>query len=560
MRTRVFRCGILSALAFLAAGTAQASLNDALSHVPADYSSFTPPPSGQTYTDATFSTEVRRLSNATSTSNAADGGNLTWIVGEYSSMSAFNQDASLLLLQHDSYFALYDGQGRYLRDLPFEVHAGSQPRWSRQSPGVLYFINGNALKRYDAVSETTAVVRAFGEYGSISGNGESDICFDGDHLVLAGDSRHIFVYQISTDAKGPVLDASAHGFDSIYITPDDNVLVSWFQHGAGRYSGIELYNRNMVFQRQVATAGGHMDVTRDLDGSEALVWTNSADPAPICDNGIVKVRLADARQSCLLSLDWSLGVHIGCADRGACIVGTYAPGDPSPSGSWPAYTNELLQVKLDGSPAVRLAHHRSRPRNDYMWQPHASSSRDGSRVLFSSNFNLQTTQGKPTEYTDAYLIATAATAPPPPPAPSPTPTPTPTPPPGGTGELVRIEEDHPSVVYSGTWFDNTYAAHSEGGAKLAADRGSRATVRFNGTGIRWIGHRDEWSGIARVRVDGALVGKVDTYRSPEQSQSRLYQVANLPRGTHTLEIVVMDSKRGASGGTWVWADAFEILP
>jgi hypothetical protein len=79
-----------------------------------------------------------------------------------------------------------------------------------------------------------------------------------------------------------------------------------------------------------------MDVTRDTDGSEVLVWTNSADPSPICDNGVVKVRLADARQTCLVELDWSLGVHISCPDdAGGCLVGTYAPGDPDPGIGWP---------------------------------------------------------------------------------------------------------------------------------------------------------------------------------------------------------------------------------
>ncbi len=39
----------------------------------------------------------------------------------------------------------------------------------------------------------------------VNGRGESDICFDGDHLVLVGDYQDVFVYDISTDTKGPVL-------------------------------------------------------------------------------------------------------------------------------------------------------------------------------------------------------------------------------------------------------------------------------------------------------------------------------------------------------------------
>ena len=39
---------------------------------------------------------------------------------------------------------------------------------------------------------------------------------------------------------------------------------------------------------------------------------------------------------------------------------------------------------------------------------------------------------------------------------------------------------------------------SGGDAVLSMDAGARATFTFTGSEIRWIGTRDEWSGIARV--------------------------------------------------------------
>ena len=73
----------------------------------------------------------------------------------------------------------------------------------------------------------------------------------------------VFVYEISTDTKGPVFDTGGRGFDSLYITPNNNVTITWLEPGTARSSGIEFFDRNMKFQRQVARAGGHMDVTRD---------------------------------------------------------------------------------------------------------------------------------------------------------------------------------------------------------------------------------------------------------------------------------------------------------
>ena len=347
--------------------------------------------------------------------SGASGGYLTWITDEYSTMTPFNSDNSYTLLVHQSYFGLYDGSGAYLRDLPLEISYSSEPRWSRSDNHTIYYVHGNQLKTYDISSGAMSVVHTFSEYSVISGFGESDISLDGDHFVFAGNSESIFVYQISTDKKSPVFDAGTKPFDSLYITPDNNVIVSWLTAGTTRYTGQELFNSSMTFLRQVGHADGHKDVTSDTNGDEVLVWSNSADPTPIanCNNGIVKIRLADASQTCLLQLDWSLAVNISGPDNtgpdnsGFVYVDTYNPTNPTPPVGWAPYTNELLQVKLDGSQTLRLAHHRSRPNpnNAYNWEPRISTSRDGSRVVYNSNYDLQAIEGYPAEYSDVYLVA-----------------------------------------------------------------------------------------------------------------------------------------------------------
>ena len=101
--------------------------------------------------------------------------------------------------------------------------------------------------------------------------------------------------------------------------------------------------------------------------------------------------------------------NVSCPDNaGFCVVGTYAPSDPSPDGAWPAYTNEILSVALDGSATRRLLHHRSRPFDGYNYMARATVSRDGTRLLFSSNYGLQATLGVLDEYADAYLVTLAA--------------------------------------------------------------------------------------------------------------------------------------------------------
>ena len=383
--------------------------------LPPSYDTFQPPAVGGSYVDPVFGSTIKRISNALATPDADHGGYLPWITNEYSTMSPFNSDNSKILLVHQSYFGLYDGTGFYIKDLPLEINASSEPRWSRSDDHTFYYVHGNQFKTYDILSGAMNVVHTFSEYSAISGMGESDISFDGDHFVFAGDRRYVFVYRISADAKSPVFDTAGYGFDSLYITPNNNVTITWLQSGAVRYTGIEMFDANMTFQRQVARAGGHMDVTLDTDGSEVLVWTNSNDPQPICNNGIVKIRLADGQQTCLASFDWSLAVHISGPDNsGFVYVETYAPGNPAPPAGWFVYTTELLRIKLDGSETLRLAHHRSRPFgiNTYNWEPKVSTSRDGSRVVYGSDYDLQVIDGYGAQYADTYLITMGNASPP----------------------------------------------------------------------------------------------------------------------------------------------------
>ena len=395
-------------------------LTDTSIHIPPEYESFDQPQVGGSYADPVFGSTIRRLSGALAMPNAASGGNLTWITGEYSTPAPFNSDNSLLVLLHTSYFALYGPNGLYLRDLPLEITASSEPRWSRADNHTLYYVHGNQLKSFDVTSGAITVVHTFNAYSAISGHGESDISLDGDHFVFAGDGKFIFVYQISIDTALPAIDIYDSLFDSLYLTPQNNVLISWENVGTGTFTGIELYDKTMVFQRQVFPCNGHKDTIIDADGSEVMVITDANDPGSN-DNAIVKVDLSTGKRSTLLSLDWSLAVHVSTPDKGGCAyVETYAPLNPQAADFRP-YTNELLRVPLDGSPVQRLAHHRSRPNagNDYNYEPKVSCSRDGSRVIFASNFNAAARQGAPDEYADVYMIEVGSPHPHPTPGPRP---------------------------------------------------------------------------------------------------------------------------------------------
>jgi hypothetical protein len=128
--------------------------------------------------------------------------------------------------------------------------------------------------------------------------------------------------------------------------------------------------------------------------------------------------------------------------------------------------------------------------------------------------------------------------------------------PAGTG---HVEENNPALIFTGRWYAHAGPDHSGGGAVLATDAGSRATITFNGTGVSWDAYRDEWSGVARVYVDGELKATVDNYLSPSQAHAVPYSIDGLPAGTHTFTVEATGTRNESAKGSWVWLDAFDVV-
>jgi hypothetical protein len=127
----------------------------------------------------------------------------------------------------------------------------------------------------------------------------------------------------------------------------------------------------------------------------------------------------------------------------------------------------------------------------------------------------------------------------------------------GGGTTTRAEENSAAVQYAGSWSTNSSTLHSGGSAVLSISTGARATFTFNGTAARWIAYRDEWSGIAKIYIDGVFQTQVDTYASPAQAKAVVYTTPTLTAGAHTLTVEVTGQKSGAAQSAWIWIDAFE---
>jgi len=91
------------------------------------------------------------------------------------------------------------------RDLPFEIHAGSEPRWARANNSTLYYIKGNALKRYDVASGAKAV--------------EDDLSFEDVQNHPGGNRSEIATFYLKSTH------VDAEGRATINLTDNSDVVI-----------------------------------------------------------------------------------------------------------------------------------------------------------------------------------------------------------------------------------------------------------------------------------------------------------------------------------------------
>ena len=124
---------------------------------------------------------------------------------------------------------------------------------------------------------------------------------------------------------------------------------------------------------------------------------------------------------------------------------------------------------------------------------------------------------------------------------------------------TRVEESDPSVVYTGVWFPQHRSDLSGGSIVESPYPISTASLTFTGTGVRWIGFKAAWGGIAQVYLDGAQKATVDTYAPTEQAQAVMYTATGLAAGLHTITIKVTGTWDTAGCCSWVVVDAFDVM-
>ncbi|WP_328472824.1 glycoside hydrolase family 2 protein [Streptomyces sp. NBC_00448] len=127
-----------------------------------------------------------------------------------------------------------------------------------------------------------------------------------------------------------------------------------------------------------------------------------------------------------------------------------------------------------------------------------------------------------------------------------------------------IDDASDRVVYAGEW---THADASQSWTQDDLDRtesfsrkaGDTAHADFWGNGVRVVCPKGPTQGIAEISVDGGAATRVDLYAAAKNAAQKVFELANLPEGRHTVSVRVTGDKNTAASDTFVSLDAFEVL-
>ncbi|HLY73792.1 MAG TPA: PA14 domain-containing protein, partial [Planctomycetota bacterium] len=133
--------------------------------------------------------------------------------------------------------------------------------------------------------------------------------------------------------------------------------------------------------------------------------------------------------------------------------------------------------------------------------------------------------------------------------------------------LPMISPQNGSVTKNGSW---SFGPNDLSGAYCwSNDRSTPAslTLPFSGTGFEVYGHPEGEDGMMDVYIDGSYVTTVDQYNplldsvlSDSTNDTLLYAKAGLPAGSHTLRVVVSQSKNPSALNYYTQIDGFIVLP
>lgn len=346
---------------------------------------------------------------------------------EYSRFDPFNVDHSMIILYDvdSGSFMIFQTQGPNFADNHNLVVRldWDEPRWDPKDSHRLWGFDGFEIVTMDVTNGRTEVIKDFAVDSALAdiinaepdlyriatmGEGEPSLDFRYWALALQGSKddyriRRLICWDREQDkilGHMPVSVKDAALFDWVGMSPLGNwVLIGCDSNGGRKMSGLNILDRGFSHWHRLAVSTAHSDVGLDNRGREVLVMQNTAtdyiDLIPLGPNVRPAASFRDYNRSMIRPLvrlfyssdnpdGFSGGVHISCNTPGYCVVSTYNSPE-EPERNW--LDRSIILVKLD--PDRPRACYLAKIHNttgSYWEETHAAISRDGSQIVWASNW------------------------------------------------------------------------------------------------------------------------------------------------------------------------------
>lgn len=395
------------------------------------------PAKGVAVREPNFNTCLVRATDRTSDT----GSSTTFIRNDYSRRQAFNADNTYFIAYTiDGWWHLYDANTmKHLRRLsprvvnpstPAQYHmAGdAEPQWHPTDPNILYYLptnGGTKLLKLDVRNNSYSVAADFaGKLPSwasgaahIWTKSEGSPSADGRYWGFqVEDSNFRLLGYIVWDLQENRLVGSMQSSSR----PDHSSMSAsgrWFVTSSDS-TGTWAWSRDFTIKKKLLNKSEHSDLAFGPNGEDYYVSIDyqsnngdvffvdidacpgvpaSATSAPLCPRTVLFPTYNNGSATAL---------HVsgkGMRKPGWVVISTYGT-SRTRSGEWPWYTNKIFAVELKANPRIYPLAFTRNAGGGYWAEPHASVSRDFTRIIFNSNW---ATSG---ENVEAYIVHIPPTA------------------------------------------------------------------------------------------------------------------------------------------------------
>ena len=372
------------------------------------------------YIDPVYGTAVYKATDATDFAGA------TRVRHDYSRRQAFNADNTRYIgATSNGYWVLYDASS--FRLLPRSGQDGAlrgmagdaEPIWHPTDPRILFYAQEMVWYAKDVETDRDEVMADFRGrvpwpqathvWTKAEGTSSADGRYWAFMVTSYSDAKKentihgLITYDREQDRIVGQLDASAFGRhfpDHISISPSGRWAVPSWAHD--RALGTRAYPLDFSSSRQLHTMSEHSDLAFGPNGEDMYVFADY-------DSGAIRAMdIATGRSFDMMSLyprnGTGYAAHISgqaFGRPGWIVVSTYADntryGSVAPDTTLePMYRKIMLLELKRGGRQLAVAHTRTAGNyGGYFGEPQATISRDGSRIMFASNFD---DGGEPSSY------------------------------------------------------------------------------------------------------------------------------------------------------------------